>query len=260
MRLPAGSSRCTKMRQASISARQRQTSVRRVRCPGTSAAGSSLYPTSSAEPPKTAPTGVSPGGTAVSSTSESAPRSTSRFCGASCQGLSMQPHSARSARSGGRTARIHTTRRGLHRPVQRCAMTAPVEPLGSYARRLPPGAGLAVGAVAVLLGAGLFELSRTLAEVARGRWYAGNGRDVFHAAAVAALGAAYFANGLPPAVALVVAATVSIPPLLLIDELPDRGRRLPLFLALLALGSAPALFDAPQVVAATNALARALFD
>jgi len=112
----------------------------------------------------------------------------------------------------------------------------------------------------MVVGAGLFELSRTLAEVARGRWYAGNGRDVFHAAAVAALGAAYFANGLPPAVALVVAATVSIPPLLLIDELPDRGRRLPLFLALLALGSAPALFDAPQVVAATNALARALFD
>ena len=135
-----------------------------------------------------------------------------------------------------------------------------VEPLGSYERWLPPGAGLVAGALAVVLGAGLFELSRTLAEVARGRWYAGNGRDLFHAAAVAALGAAYFANGLPPAVALVVAATVSIPPLLLIDELPDRGRRLPLFLALLALGSAPALFDAPQVVAATNALARALFD
>jgi hypothetical protein len=135
-----------------------------------------------------------------------------------------------------------------------------VEPLGSYERWLPAGAGLVAGALAVVLGAGLFELSRTLAEVARGRWYAGNGRDVFHAAAVAALGAAYFANGLPPAVALVVAATVSIPPLLLIDKLPDRGRRLPLFLALLALGSAPALFDAPQVVAATNALARALFD
>ena len=135
-----------------------------------------------------------------------------------------------------------------------------VEPLGSYERWLPPGAGLVAGALAVVLGAGLFELSRTLAEVARGRWYAGNGRDVFHAAAVAALGAAYFANGLPPAVALVVAATVSIPSLLLIDKLPDRGRRLPLFLALLALGSAPALFDAPQVVAATNALARALFD
>jgi hypothetical protein len=138
-------------------------------------------------------------------------------------------------------------------------MTAFVEPLGSYERWLTPGVGLAAGALAVLVGAGLFELSHTLAEVARGRWYAGNGRDVFHGAAVAALGTAYFVNGLPPALAFVMAATVSIPPLLLIDEVPDRGRRLPLFLALLALGSAPALVDGPRVVAATNALARALF-
>jgi len=134
-----------------------------------------------------------------------------------------------------------------------------VEPLGSYERWLPPGLGLAAGALAVLVGAGLFELSRTLAEVARGRWYAGNGRDVFHAGAVAVLGTAYLVNGLPPALAFVMAATVAIPPLLLIDELPDRARRLPLFVALLALGSAPALLDAPRVVAATNALARALF-
>ena len=138
-------------------------------------------------------------------------------------------------------------------------MTASVEPLGSYERWLPPGLGLAAGALAVLVGAGLFELSRTLAEVARGRWYAGNGRDVFHAGAVAVLGTAYLVNGLPPALAFVMAATVAIPPLLLIDEVPDRARRLPLFLALLALGSAPALVDAPRVVAATNALARALF-
>jgi hypothetical protein len=138
-------------------------------------------------------------------------------------------------------------------------MTASVEPLGSYAHRLPPGAGLAIGALAVVLGAGLFELSRTLAEVARGRWYAGNGRDVFHAAAVAALGGAYFLNGLPPALAFAMAATVSIPPLLLIDELPDRRRRLPLFLCVLALGSLPTLVDAPRIVTAINALARALF-
>lgn len=138
-------------------------------------------------------------------------------------------------------------------------MRASVEPLGSYARRLPPGAGLAAGAVAIVLGAGLFELSRTLAEVARGRWYAGNGRDVFHAAAVAALGTAYFSNGLPPALAFLMAAFVSIPPLLLIDEVQGRGRRLPLFLGLLALGSAPVLVDPAGVVAASNALARALF-
>jgi len=138
-------------------------------------------------------------------------------------------------------------------------MTASVEPLGSYQPRLPPGAGFAVLVLAVLLGTGLFELSRTLAEVARGRWYAGNGRDVFHAGAVAALGVAYFVNGLPPALAFVLAATVSIPPLLLIDEVPDRGRRVSLFLAILALGSAPALVDGPRVVAATNALARVVF-
>jgi hypothetical protein len=134
-----------------------------------------------------------------------------------------------------------------------------VEPLGSYARRLPPGAGLAAGAVAILLGTGLFELSRTLAEVARGRWYAGNGRDVFHAGAVAVLGAAYFLSGLPPALAFAMAATVCIPPLLIIDEVPERRRRVALFLAILALGSAPALIDAPAIVGASNALARALF-
>jgi len=138
-------------------------------------------------------------------------------------------------------------------------MTAAVEPLGSFERWLPPGTGLAVGALAVLLAAGLFELSRTLAEVARGRWYAGNGRDVFHAGAVAALGIAYFVNGLPPALAFVVAAVVCVGPLLLIDEVPDRRRRLPLVLAVLIVGSVPFILDAPQVVDAGNALARALF-
>jgi hypothetical protein len=134
-----------------------------------------------------------------------------------------------------------------------------VEPLGKFERWLPLGPGLAIGAVAVLLAAGLFELSRTLAQVARGRWYAGNGRDVFHAAAVAALGAAYFVNGLPPALAFVMAAVVAALPLLFIDAVPDRRRRLPLLLAVVALGSAPALLDAPTIVDASNALARALF-
>jgi len=134
-----------------------------------------------------------------------------------------------------------------------------VEPLGSYHAWLPLGPGLAAGALAVVVAAGLFELSRTLAEVARGRWYAGNGRDVFHAGAVAVLAAAYFLNGLPPALAFVMAAVVAAVPLLLIDELPDRRRRLPLLLAVLALGSAPALLDARTVVDASNALAHALF-
>ena len=105
-----------------------------------------------------------------------------------------------------------------------------MEPLGSYGRWLPPGPGLATGVLAVLVAAGLFELSRTLAEVARGRWYAGNGRDVFHAGAVAVLGAAYFVNGMPPALAFVVAALVAAVPLLLIDALPER-RLIPLLLA-----------------------------
>jgi hypothetical protein len=134
-----------------------------------------------------------------------------------------------------------------------------VEPLGSYHRWLPPGPGLAAGALAIVVAAGLFELSRTLAEIARGRWYAGNGRDVFHAGAVAALWGAYVLNGLPAALAFAMAALVVAVPLLLIDELPDRRRRLPLLVLVLALGSAPALLDARTLVDAGNALARALF-
>src|SRR5712671_7880683 len=114
----------------------------------------------------------------------------------------------------------------------------------------PTVAGLASGALAVVAATFLLELSRTLAERARGRWYAGNGRDVFHAGAVAVLGAAYFLSGLPPALAFAMAATVCIPPLLIIDEVPERRRRVALFLAILALGSAPALIDAPAIVAA----------
>ena len=135
-----------------------------------------------------------------------------------------------------------------------------MEPLGSYQRWLPPAAGLGVGAVAVVLGAGLMELSRTLAEVARGRWYAGNGRDVFHAGAVAVLGVAFFLNGLPPALAFVAGATAALAPLVVIDTLPaERGRRFPLLLALFAVASAPALLEPRSIVDSSNALARALF-
>jgi hypothetical protein len=134
-----------------------------------------------------------------------------------------------------------------------------VEPLGSYHRWLPLGPGLATGVLAVVVAAGLFELSRTLAEIARGRWYAGNGRDVFHAGAVAVLAVAYFLNGLPPALAFVMAALVVALPLLLIDDVPDRRGRLPLLVAVLLLGSAPALIDARTVVDASNSLARVLF-
>jgi hypothetical protein len=40
---------------------------------------------------------------------------------------------------------------------------------------------------------------------------------------------------------------------------PERRRRLPLLLAVVALASAPALLDARTIVDASNALARALF-
>ena len=62
-----------------------------------------------------------------------------------------------------------------------------MEPLGSFDRLVEPLAGLALGALAVLAATALLELSRTLAETYRGRWYAGNGRDVFHAAAAVAM-------------------------------------------------------------------------
>ena len=115
-----------------------------------------------------------------------------------------------------------------------------MEPLGSYQRWLPPAAGLGVGAVAVVLGAGLMELSRTLAEVARG--------------------VAFFLNGLPPALAFVAGATAALAPLVVIDTLPaERGRRFPLLLALFAVASAPALLEPRSIVDSSNALARALF-
>ena len=88
----------------------------------------------------------------------------------------------------------------------------------------PSVAGLASGALAVAAATFLLELSRTLAERARGRWYAGNGRDVFHAGAVAVLTAALAFNGLPPAIA-----------------------------------SAPVVVDPRSIETAVDAVARALF-
>lgn len=139
-------------------------------------------------------------------------------------------------------------------------MTASVEPLGSYERWLPPGLGLAVGALAVVVGAGLFELSRTLAEVARGRWYAGNGRDVFHAGAALAIAGALFANGLPPALAALASATVLMLPLLKLDSLPARRPpRAAMLFALVGIAAAPPLLEPLSIVRAANALARFLF-
>src|SRR5437763_14041893 len=88
----------------------------------------------------------------------------------------------------------------------------------------PTVARLASGALAIAAATFLLELSRTLAERARGRWYAGNGRDVFHGGAVAALTSAFAFNGLSPAAAFVAAATPSVAPLLFLDELPPRRK------------------------------------
>jgi hypothetical protein len=135
-----------------------------------------------------------------------------------------------------------------------------VEPLGSLARIVEPGAGLALGALAVLAATALLELSRTLAETYRGRWFAGNGRDVFHASAALALAAALLANGLPPALAVLVAATVLMLPLLFLDSLPARRQpRAALLFALVALATAPPLLEPQSIVDAANAVARLLF-
>src|SRR3954465_12914362 len=123
-------------------------------------------------------------------------------------------------------------------------MTRVERPFGHDAAA-PAVAGFAVGALAVVVATFLLELSRTRAERARGRWYAGNGRDVFHAGAVAVLTGAFAVNGLHPAIAFFAAATVSIAPLLMLDFLPPRrGARIATLFALFALGSAPALIDA----------------
>ena len=136
----------------------------------------------------------------------------------------------------------------------------PVERAFGHDTAAPTIPGLASWAVAVAAATFLLELSRTLAERARGRWYAGNGRDVFHAGAVAVLATAFAVNGLHPAIAFTAAVTVSIAPLLIVDLLPPRrGSRIATLFALFALGSAPPLLDPGSIGEIVNAVARALF-
>jgi len=135
-----------------------------------------------------------------------------------------------------------------------------VEPLGSFDRVVEPTTGLALGALAVLAATALLELSRTLAETYRGRWFAGNGRDLFHAAAALVVTAAMLANGLPPALAALVAALLLTLPLLFLDSLPDRRPpRVAMLFALVGLGAVPPLLEPRSIVQAANALARLLF-
>lgn len=135
-----------------------------------------------------------------------------------------------------------------------------VEPLGSFESAVDPAAGLALGVLAVIAATALLELSRTLAETYRGRWFAGNGRDVFHAGAVLVVAGALLANGLPPAVAALGAASLLMLPLFFLDSLPARrSQRLAMLLALVGLAAAPPLLEPRSIVNAANAVARLLF-
>ena len=135
-----------------------------------------------------------------------------------------------------------------------------MEPLGSYDRLVAPSTGIALGALGVLSATALFELSRTLAETYKGRWFAGNGRDVFHVAAVGVVASGLFVNGLPPALACFAAATAAVFPLLILDSLPARRpERVAFLLALVALAAAPPLLEPRSIVDACNAMARILF-
>jgi hypothetical protein len=135
-----------------------------------------------------------------------------------------------------------------------------VEPLGTFDRFVEPSTGLALGALAIVSAAALLELSRTLAERYKGRWFAGNGRDIFHVAAVGVIFSALRANGLPPALAAFAAATIAILPLLFLDSLPARRPvRVAFLLALFALAAAPPMLEPRSIVDACNSIARQLF-
>lgn len=134
------------------------------------------------------------------------------------------------------------------------------EPLGGFERTVAPSLGLALGALAVLAATALLELSRTLAETYRGRWFAGNGRDVFHATAAAVIASALLVNGLSPALACLAAASLLLPPLLFLDSLPARrAPRVAMLLALVGLAAAPPILEPRSIVEMANAVARALF-
>ncbi|MCA1827714.1 MAG: hypothetical protein ABR567_17610 [Myxococcales bacterium] len=135
-----------------------------------------------------------------------------------------------------------------------------MEPLGAWEPYVAHSLALGIGVLAVLAAAVLLELSRTLAETYRGRWFAGNGRDVFHVGAAGVLAAALFVNGLPPALACLVAASLLLLPLVVLDSLPPRRPvRLALLLALVGLAAAPPLIEPRSIVGTANLVARYLF-
>ncbi len=133
------------------------------------------------------------------------------------------------------------------------------EPLGGYEPWVGRSAGVALGALAILFATLLFELSRQLADRHRGRWYAGNGRDVFHAGAAFSLAGALFLGGVPLPVAFAVAGSASVVPLAVLDAIGKQKTRMAVMLAAIFLAVAPVLIVPREVVHATNAAARALF-
>jgi hypothetical protein len=127
-------------------------------------------------------------------------------------------------------------------------------------RLIDQDTGLLLGALGVVVATGFLELSRSLAEAYRGRWFAGNGRDVFHAASALAMAGVLLANGLPPALAALAAACVLVLPLLFLDSLPARRpARLAMLFALVAIAAAPPLLEPESIVRAANQVARLLF-
>ena len=135
-----------------------------------------------------------------------------------------------------------------------------MEPLGVWEPVVEPPLALAAGVLAVLAAAALLELSRSLAERFRGRWFAGNGRDVFHVAAAGVIASALILNGLPVALACLAAASLLLFPLLFLDALPARRpARVALLLGLVGLAAAPPLLEPRSIVDAANLVARWLF-
>ena len=135
-----------------------------------------------------------------------------------------------------------------------------MEPLGAYDPFVSPVLGVGMGALAVLTATALLELSRTLAEKYRGRWFAGNGRDLFHFAAAAVIASSLAANGLPPALSCFAGTSLLMLPLLFLDTLPARRPlRIALLLGLVGLAAAPPLLEPRSIVETSNAIARLLF-
>ena len=134
-----------------------------------------------------------------------------------------------------------------------------MEPLGFYQPWVSRGLGLGVGLFAAVAAASLFELSRQLADKHKGRWYAGNGRDVFHAGAAVVVAGALVLNGLPTALAFALAATSAIVPLMVLDWIAAQRTRLVVLLVSVAAAMLPALIAPKAAVDAGNAVARTLF-